>query len=533
MMNLRPQLTPRTEQRLGLALTPQMRQRIEMLSMTLTELAELTAQKIAENPILEEIDPYDPAEALTVTDDMPLSLADDLPPEAGSDDGTGGETTGGDSSPELAPAGNVLSGDADSPADASAEDVAEPAVAADPFDEIDFGTTFEHYLDPGYRTLGEYEEREEYTLENRLKHQPTLHEHLQSQIALLHLPDEVRAAAEAIAASLDERGFLADTCEEIAAIGGWPPEVVEAARQAVQRLDPVGCASYDVRECFLVQLEQQGWHERLAAQLVRDHFERLAPFRWPELAKLLGVPCEVIAEEAALIRQLDPFPGRRFARAGQGIFHDAQFIQPEIFIEKVGNEYVIRFNEDGLPQLRINAKYRRILEAPDASREEREFVRDRLRAAIDLMRNIDYRRRTIYRICEAIVARQREFLDRGPAYIKPMMLKDIAEQVGLHLSTVSRVVNGKYAQTPLGIIELRRFFTEGMINNDGEAVSTDVIKQRIKRLIADEDPREPLTDDEIARILAQEGQKLSRRTVAKYRDQMHIPGSRERRTALG
>ncbi len=519
MMNLRPQLAPRVEQRLGLVLTPQMRQRIEMLSMTLTDLAELTTQEMTENPILEEVDPDEPAEGLTITDDL-------LPEAVGAGDFE--LTNGAADDASSAPAGAAPAGEL------SLEDPAdEPAEAVDPFAEIDFGATFENYLDPGYRAQGEYEEREEYALENRLKRHPTLYEHLQSQIVLLRAPEEIRAAAEAIAASLDERGFLADPCEEIAAIGGWTIETVEAARRLVQRLDPVGCASQDARECFLTQLEQQGRGDRLAARLIRDYLDRLAPFRWPELSKSLGVSCEAIAAEVALIRQLDPFPGRRFARIGEGILNGAQLIQPEIFIEKIGDEYVIRFNDDGLPQLRINAKYRRILENPAASREEREYVRDRLRAAIDLMRNIDYRRRTIYRICEAIVERQRDFLDHGPARIKPMMLKDIAERVGIHLSTVSRVVNGKYVQTPLGIIELRRFFTEGLTNDDGEAVSTDIIKLRIKKLIADEDPREPLTDDEIARILAREGQKLSRRTVAKYRDQMHIPGSRERRAVLG
>jgi RNA polymerase sigma-54 factor len=246
--------------------------------------------------------------------------------------------------------------------------------APDPFAEVDFGAMFEHYLDPGHRTLGEYEEREEQNLENRLRHHLTLQEHLQAQIALLHLDEDTRAAAEAIAASLDERGFLADSCEEIATIGGWPLEVVETARQVVQRLDPVGCASRDVRECFVVQLEQQGHGNRLAVQLVRDHLDRLVPFRWPELAKTLGVGCEVIAGEVALIRQLDPFPGRRFARIGDGLLQGAQLVQPELFIEKLGNDYIIRFNDDGLPQLRINAKYRRILENPNASREEREFT---------------------------------------------------------------------------------------------------------------------------------------------------------------
>ncbi|MGQ9897683.1 MAG: RNA polymerase factor sigma-54 [Acidobacteriota bacterium] len=508
MMNLRPQLTPRTEQRLGLVLTPQMRQRIEMLSMTLTDLAELTMQEIVENPILEEVELYELPDSPTPMDDLAGGV------EAETDSFLGGA---GDDAPSLT-------------GDESASPASEaPVEAPDPFAEVDFGALFDHYLDPGYRTLGEYEEREEQNLENRLKRHLTLQEHLQAQIALLHLNEDLRAAADAIAASLDERGFLADSCEEIAAIGGWALDVVEAARRAVQRLDPVGCASRDVRECFVVQLEQQGWGARLAVQLVRDYLDYLVPFRWPELAKKLNVSCEAIAAEVALIRQLDPFPGRRFARVGDGLFQGAQLVQPELFIEKLGNDYIIRFNDDGLPQLRINSKYRHILEDPNASREEREYIRDRLRAAIDLIRNIDYRRRTIYRICEAIVESQRDFLDHGPAHIKPMMLKDIAERVGIHISTVSRVVNGKYVQTPLGIIELRRFFTEGLTNDNGEVVSTDIIKMKIKKLIAGENPREPLTDEQITRLLAREGQRLSRRTVAKYREQMQIPGSRERR----
>jgi RNA polymerase sigma-54 factor len=527
MMNLRPQLAPRAEQRLGLVLTPQMRQRIEMLSMTLADLAELTVQEIAENPLLEEVDPQEPVESISLADE--LTAADRLL------DGEEIETFQPDTEapvevePELA--SPIL--DSNSATSTSDEASDEPQETTDAFAEVDFGSFFEHYLDPGYRTLGEYEEQEEPTLENRLCRQPTLHEHLQAQIALLHVPADVRAAAEAIAASLDERGFLADSCAEIAAIGGWTLEVVETARRAVQRLDPVGCASRDVRECFVVQLEQQGHGDRLAVQLVRDYLDYLVPSRWSELAKMLGVSCDIIAQEVALIRQLDPFPGRRFARVSDGLLQGPQLVQPELFIEKVGNDYVIRFNDDGLPQLRISPKYRRLLENPETPREEREFVRDRLRAAIDLLRNIDYRRRTIYRICEAIVERQRDFLDYGPAYIKPMMLKDIAERVGIHLSTVSRVVNGKYVQTPLGIIELRRFFTEGLPKDNGEVVSTDVIKMKIKKLIAEEDPREPLTDDQIARLLAREGQRLSRRTVAKYREQMHIPGSRERRLVTG
>jgi RNA polymerase sigma-54 factor len=234
-----------------------------------------------------------------------------------------------------------------------------------------------------------------------------------------------------------------------------------------------------------------------------------------------------VAQELKLIRsQLEPHPGRKFAP------REAQYIEPEVYIEKIDEEYVIRFNDDGLPQLRINRQYRQMMENKETSKETRDYIKDRFRSAVDLLKNIEHRKQTIYKVCERIVERQRDFLDKGVEYLKPMMLKDISEDIGMHLSTVSRVVNGKYAHTPQGVIELRRFFTEGMVNDEGEEVSTRIIKLRIKKMIEAEDARNPLTDDEIAKTLAKEGQKLSRRTVAKYRDQMKIPGSRERRQVV-
>ena len=188
--------------------------------------------------------------------------------------------------------------------------------------------------------------------------------------------------------------------------------------------------------------------------------------------------------------------------------------------------------DDGLPQLRINTQYRRMMENKETSKETREYIKDRFRSAVDLLKNIEHRKQTIYRVCEQIIIRQRQFLDHGSEFIKPMMLKDISEDIGMHLSTISRVVNRKYAHTPQGVIELRRFFSEGMLNEEGEEVSTRILKLRIKKMVEDEDSKKPLTDEEIAKVLSKEGVKLSRRTVAKYRDQMQIPGSRERKTII-
>jgi RNA polymerase sigma-54 factor len=275
-----------------------------------------------------------------------------------------------------------------------------------------------------------------------------------------------------------------------------------------------------------VQLEQRGEADRLAARLVTEHLADLQQHKLPHLSKQIGVDVETLLEELQVIRTLDPYPGRRYSS------DEAILIAPEIYIEKLDDDYVIYFADDGSPRLRISHSYQQMLGQQETSKETRDFIKDKMRSAVDLLRNIEHRRQTIYKVVESIVQRQREFLDKGVQYIKPMMLKDIAEDIGMHLSTVSRVVNRKYAHTPQGVIELRRFFTEGMMNEDGEEVSTRIIKLKIKKLIEEEDSHNPITDDQVVKILIKDGIKLSRRTVAKYRDQMSIPGSRERKAVV-
>ena len=244
------------------------------------------------------------------------------------------------------------------------------------------------------------------------------------------------------------------------------------------------------------------------------------------MSKLTGIDLKTIEKEINKIKDLDPYPGRRYSS------EDPVFVAPEVYIEKIDEDYIIYFTDDGSPRLRISPTYQRMLDQNGTSKETKDFIKDKVRSAVDLLRNIEHRRQTIYRVVECIVHRQTEFLDKGVEFIKPMMLKDVAEDIGMHLSTISRVVNRKYAHTPQGVIELRRFFSEGMLNEDGEEVSTRIIKLRIKKLVEEEDSKSPITDDDIAKILNKEGIKLSRRTVAKYRDQMQIPGSRERKTVV-
>lgn len=532
-MSVKPHLSTSLSQRL--VLTPQMRQRIELLAMTKLELADMVQTELAANPVLDEVAPGE-----GVDDNSPLAdeiaavdatTADINRPEMTSPppapDGGAMESSSANEAPNINDAGDISGDISTSPIESSPVDgEAEPERERDPFDEVDFGSTFEEYLDPGYKTH-EYEAKDDVSFENMLTRRDSLPEQLIWQLHLTGASDEIRAAGEAIIGNLDENtGFLDATIEEIAAMGPWEISVVEQAIAVVQRLDPVGCAARDVRESLLIQLDFFGFGDRLAAQMVRDHLESLQTHKLPELTKALGVPLEQVLEEMEIIKKLDPKPGRKYSS------DEAQPVVPEVSIEKIGDDYFIRFEDDGLPHLRINRTYRQMMESKDSSKETRDYIKERFRSAVDLLKNIEHRRQTIYRVCHSIVDRQRDFLDHGIEHLKPMMLKDIAEDIGMHLSTVSRVVNRKYVNTPQGVYELRRFFTEGMRSDTGEDVSTRVLKLKIKKMIEMEDPHHPITDDEVAKRLARDGVKMSRRTVAKYRDQMRIPGSRERRAIV-
>jgi RNA polymerase sigma-54 factor len=529
-------LTTSLSQRL--VLTPQLRQRIEMLQMTTLELSELIQQQLTENPVLEEVATQEEARELAEKILDHMASGGDLenfetPTVEGAAPGAGDPASNGSGEIELEslagseteaenPTFDLESGNAEGGEETNAEG------SRDAFEEVDFGREFQDYLDPGYKTQ-EFEYKEDApTFEQFLTRAPSLAEHLEWQLHCDCAEGEVCDAAEVVIGNLDHDGRLNATNEEIAAQGGWSEETVERARALVMRLEPVGCGARDVRESLLVQLEARKETDRLATRLIRDHLEELQQHKLPHLSKQTGIDLETLAAELQFIRTLDPFPGRRYSS------EEPILISPEIYIEKLeeNGEYVIYFADDGSPRLRISPSYQQMLSQSNTTKETRNFIKEKMRSAVDLLRNIEHRRQTIYRVVESIVNRQRDFLDQGVEHIKPMMLKDIAEDIGMHLSTVSRVVNRKYAHTPQGVIELRRFFTEGMLNEEGEEVSTRIIKLKIKKLIEDEDSHNPITDDQVVKILVKDGIKLSRRTVAKYRDQMNIPGSRERRAVV-
>jgi RNA polymerase sigma-54 factor len=531
-------LTTSLSQRL--VLTPQLRQRIEMLQMTSLELTDLIQQQLLENPVLEEVPSQEEVREIAE------KVLDHL---ASSDSANSFEEPGGGGDGEPIVISSNGAGDADVVANLPAAGDGEggEAIAAgehaeeggadeggvdeaqrDAFEEIDFGREFQDYLDPGYKTQ-EIEYKEDApTFEQFLTRPPSLAEHLEWQLHMTTLDPQIADAAVAVIGNLDADGRLNATNEEMAAMQECSEETIEQARQAVMRLDPVGCGARDVKECLLVQLEVRGESERLATRLISEHLGDLQQHRLPHLSKQIGIDVETLLEELQFIRTLDPYPGRRYSS------DEPILISPEIYIEKLDendDEYIIYFADDGSPRLRVSQQYQQML-SQGVSNETKSFIREKMRSAVDLLRNIEHRRQTIYKVVESIVRRQKDFLDHGVQHIKPMMLKDIAEDIGMHLSTVSRVVNRKYAHTPQGVIELRRFFTEGMLNEDGEEVSTRIIKLQIKKLIEEEDSHNPITDDQVVKILAKDGIKLSRRTVAKYRDQMQIPGSRERRAVV-
>jgi len=511
-----------------MVLTPQLRQRIEMLQMTSIELSELIQEELLSNPILEEVQPNDELQEISekILDQNAegheeISENGNLKEEIDFNSEVERQTV--DFLPETV-SGNGLNGEAESDFEGEAEDFSESS--RDAFEEVDYGREFQEYLDPGYKTQ-EIEYKEDApSFDQFLSRSESLAEHLEWQLHLLQISEKCEEIAIAIIGNLDKDGRLNATNEEIAEMCQSSVEEVENARQILMRLEPTGCAVRDIKECLLVQLEANGEAESLAAELVANHLEDLQPHRLQHLSKHTGISVHELNEEINKVRVLDPYPGRRYSS------DEPIYVSPEVYIEKIEDDYVVYFTDDGSPRLRISQTYQQLLEQNSTNKETKDFIKDKVRSAVDLLRNIEHRRQTIYRVVECIVHRQREFLEYGVEHIKPMMLKDVAEDIGMHLSTISRVVNRKYAHTPQGVIELRRFFSEGMLNEDGEEVSTRILKLKIKKMIEDEDTKKPLTDDQIAKILSKEGVKLSRRTVAKYRDQMQIPGSRERKTVI-
>ena len=570
-MFLQPKLNLKVSQRQ--VLTPGLVQMVSVLALNKLELKDMINSEMIENPVLEELE------------ESAASL----------DERTG------------------IEGDRER----TAEEVAAEAKREekDPFDEIDFGSYFQDYLDPGYKTASNFEEYDKPSFEHFLSQPSTLSDHLLWQLGSLTLTGEVRAAAELIVGNLDGNGYLTSSDEEMAealsmalaaaaravkrvepipfergwkgrngnylngghqngngsdsgvATGEAPSEgqterqpggeanrfesslrAVVQARKIVQQLDPIGVGARDLRECLLLQIATHRKEAMFAIQrrpaasagaaegggepfdvfkttthVVENCLALLQKKDMRELTRSCGRSAEEVQAAVDYIRTLDPRPGQRYNTS------ETRLIEPDVAFVKREGGYVVLMNEDDMPTLRLNQGYRKMLKQKHTEKEVREYVKERYKSAIQLLRNIEQRKNTIVRTCEAIVRRQAEFLEKGESALKPMMIKEVAEEIGVHPSTVSRAVANKYVHTAQGVYELRFFFSEGVNGPEGGDLPLVLLKRKVKKLIEDEDPRKPLTDDHLAAELRAQGINVTRRTVAKYREDMQIPSTHQRR----
>ena len=536
MALLQPRLNLKVAQRQ--VLTPGLMQMVSVLALNKLELKEMIDAEMVENPVLEEID-----ESVPMLDEV------------------AGRQERQEREERLVRTEQV------------AEGTAEPAaLPKDSFNEIDFGSYFQDYLDPGYRTQPEFDDGEKPSFENFLSQPTTLSDHLAWQLGALSLEARLCQAAEFIIGNLDEDGYLAVSEDELTEAFLRFPEIRDLDREAVldlvrrgndlvQHLDPAGVAARDLRECLMIQiaaqqqefaqifarnssesaedpprsiraeaetnLEERRRSMEVASQIVDRHLHLLQKRDVKDLARAAQVSADEAHAGIEFIRTLDPRPGRIYNR------EQTRLIEPDVVFTKLGGEWVVTMNEEDLPSLRLSQRYRRMLVAEGTDKEVKEYVKERFRSALQLMRNIAQRKSTILRTCDIIVRRQRDFLEQGIEALRPMMIKEVAEEIGVHPSTVSRAVANKYAHTPQGVIELRFFFSEGSNGPEGADTPLLVLKRKVRKLIEDEDASHPLTDDQLAAMLQAQGIQLTRRTVAKYREDMNIPSTHQRRRRDG
>ena len=494
---LQPRLQIKIAQRQ--VLTPGLVQMVSVLALNKLELKEMIDGELVENPVLEEVDEVS----------------------------------------ETIEERSAREGDRERSAEQSSDEA--QRTEADPFNEIDFGSYFQDYLDPGFRTGSSFEDFDKPSFEHFLSQPSTLTDHLLWQLGSITLSPELREAAELIIGNLNEDGYLAGSEQELAESlllddTGEALKLLHAAREIVTQLDPPGVGALDLRECLLRQLEMRLDAVRLsgaadpspevletAALIVDQHLSLLQKKDMRELVRLCRRSSEHVAEAVELIRRLDPRPGQRYNQV------ETRLIEPDVAFVKRGDEYVVVMNDEDLPTLRLSGSYRKMMRDKGTEREVRDYVKERYKSAIQLLRNIEQRKNTIVRTCEAIVRRQGDFLERGVEGLHPMMIKEVAEEIGVHPSTVSRAVANKYAHTAQGVYELRFFFSEGVGGPEGGDLPLPLLKRKGKKLIEDEDPRKPWTDDHLAAELQRQGIQVTRRTVAKYREDMQIPSTHQRR----
>jgi RNA polymerase sigma-54 factor len=478
-----------------LVMTPQLRMAIKILQVGRLELEAMIVDEMAQNPVLEEV----------VESSEEPKLETEVPTVDGATPSTDEWRPEGDVAPEVATASGL--------------------------GEIDWKEYVENYGNdfhgaPASAGGGEQDDDKRPALENTLTRVSSLTDHLMWQLRLSDLSAEDKEVGAIIIANLDLDGYLRCTIDEIAFMANAEVADAERVLQAIQRFEPAGVAARSLSECLLIQLQQRGLGDSLAAALVRDHIAALEGRRFDKLTRELKVSMNDIADATRMIATLEPKPGRDY---GDG---DIRYVTPDVYIQKVGDEFVVTLNDEGLPRLRVSQFYRRVLGQNEAS-EAKGYIQDKMRAAAWLIKSIHQRQRTLYMVTQSIIKFQREFLEHGVSHLRPLVLKDVANDIGMHESTVSRATANKYAHTPQGIFELKYFFTSSLRSSDGEDVSAESVRKKIREMISAEDPKRPYSDQCIAERLAKDNIDIARRTVAKYRELMGILPSSKRKQFFG
>jgi RNA polymerase sigma-54 factor len=375
----------------------------------------------------------------------------------------------------------------------------------------------------GFTTSKEAQEKRQFVFDS-IPVQETLQQNLIGQLNQTVLSASDRKAAELIIGNIDDNGFLQSTPEDMALNSGIPQEDFEKMLAVIQGFYPAGVGARDLRECLLVQLQREGRERSLEYRIVSEHMDDLGKRRFPEIARRIGVSVEDVQKAADNIARLNPRPGQLFAAAPQN------YVLPDVIVEKIDDDYQISLNNEQIPHLRISNLYKDIVASGDSqSADVKDYVRDKIRSGKFLIRSIHQRQQTISNIAQEIVSRQRDFLDHGPSHLKPMTMAEVADVVGVHETTVSRAVSGKYMATPQGVFEMKYFFTSGYQTATGESLSNTSVKEAVLDLIKHENGSAPLSDQELVEILGERGIPIARRTVAKYRTELNILPSHMRR----
>lgn len=392
--------------------------------------------------------------------------------------------------------------------------------------EFDWAEHFrEHrYDDISYRQGISDREQSDFSYEHFVSSEVSLTDHLMMQLDFVPMKPACKMIARYLIEALDQNGYLTSTVQEVCQVFRAREEKVLEALAVIQGFEPIGVGARDLKECLLIQLRHRGKDKPDARKIVENHLEDIADNRLSHISKALGISIKEVQNIRDEIRSLEPKPGRQFGSAG-----DNRYIIPDVTVEKVGDEYIVLVNDSTAPRLNVSPYYQKMLIEADKESQIARFLTGRLNSALWLIRSIEQRRQTIYNVVNAVVSYQQDFMEYGSKHLKTLTLKQIADEVGVHESTVSRSINGKYMQTPRGLFEIRYFFTSGVTGNDGSGIASESIKTIIREMVDSEDPKAPLSDQAIAESMAECGIEISRRTIAKYRDEMNLPSSAKRK----